>query len=197
MPSAFPSPSIPSPDGGEERAADAEPPIGLSIDVVHESGEWGTLPTLTASVTAAAVAVAAELSLTASNACVALSSDADVAKLNAAYRGKPAPTNVLSFPAGAMARAATSQERFLGDIVLAHETVQREAAALGLPFEHHLQHLIVHGLLHLLGFDHETDAEAQAMEALEVRVLSRLGIANPYAAADEPAGRAHAEFAKS
>jgi probable rRNA maturation factor len=197
MPAAFPSPSIASPDGGEGRAADAEPPIGLSIDVVHEAGEWGSLPALTETIGGAAAALAAELGLAASEACVALSCDADVAKLNAAYRGKPAPTNVLSFPAGASAHADTAQARFLGDVVLAAETVQREAAPLGLPLDHHVRHLVVHGLLHLLGFDHETDEEAQAMEALEVRILSRLGIANPYAAAEAPARREHAEFSKS
>ncbi len=120
-----------------------------------------------------------------SEACVALSSDAEVARLNATYRGKQAATNVLSFPAGP-APAGGGDVRLLGDLVLAAETVTREAAELGLPLEHHLQHLVVHGLLHLLGYDHEMDEEAETMEALEVRILARLGIDDPYAAAGEP-----------
>jgi probable rRNA maturation factor len=70
--------------------------------------------------------------------------------------------------------------------VLALETMQREAAELKLPLEHHMQHLAVHGILHLLGYDHETDDEAQAMESLEIRILARLDIPDPYAAAGEP-----------
>ena len=84
-------------------------------------------------------------------------------------------TNVLSFPAACPARAET-----LGDIVLALETVEREAAEQGIPFAHHLQHLVVHGLLHLLGLDHETEAQAREMEAVEVEVLAGLDVADPY-----------------
>jgi probable rRNA maturation factor len=135
---------------------------------------------------AAAAAVSAELGLTRSEACVALSSDAQVAQLNATYRGKPAPTNVLAFPASKQAPAVAGQARGLGDIVLAAETVSREAAALGLPLNSHLQHLVVHGLLHLIGYDHAQVEEAQAMETLEIRILERLGIANPYETAGEP-----------
>lgn len=165
--------------------ADAEPPIGLAIDVVHDAGDWGSLEAVSDAVQAAAGALAAELEISASEACIALASDAEVERLNATYRGKQAPTNVLSFPA-TPSPVSTSEKRFLGDLVLAAETVSQEAADLGVPFEHHLQHLVVHGLLHLLGYDHETDDEAEVMEALEVRILSRLGIADPYAAAGEP-----------
>jgi len=191
MPSVIPAPSISNPDGGDvPLLADAEPPIGLSIDLVHEAGDWGSLEPVSDAVQAAAGALAAELGTTASEACVALSSDAEVERLNAAYRGKPAPTNVLSFPAGpALPTSAEAplagQVRFLGDLVLAAETVSREAADLGVPLAHHLQHLVVHGLLHLLGYDHQSDDEAEVMEALEVRILAHLGIANPYAAAGE------------
>jgi probable rRNA maturation factor len=202
MPPADPARSIQSPDGGDAHApADADPPIRLAIDVVHEAGDWGRLDAVSDTVRAAADALAAELAIAASEACVALSSDAEVERLNATYRGKQAPTNVLSFPAGpAIEPAADAAEpvRFLGDLALAAETVVREAADLDVPFEHHLQHLVVHGLLHLLGYDHETDDEAEAMEALEVRILARLGIADPYAAAGEPhpPRRHQAEFAK-
>jgi len=175
------------PEGGEGRAlAEGEPSQGLSVDVVHEAGDWGSLSSVAEAVKAASAAVAAELGLHTGEACVALSSDEHVARLNATYRGKPSPTNVLSFPSGAPRSEAMSETEFLGDIVLAAETVTREADALGLPLIHHLQHLVVHGLLHLLGFDHESDEEAEVMESLEVRILARLGLSNPYEEASEP-----------
>ena len=166
---------------GEARASDnAEPPIGLSVDVVHEAGAWPQLDALIVAINAAADAVAAELGLCGQSACIALSSDEVVAKLNAAYRGKAAPTNVLSFSAP----ASDEQIRFLGDIGLAAETVAREAEEQGVPLVDHLQHLVVHGLLHLQGYDHQTEAEAEVMEALEVRILAKLGVADPYAGGD-------------
>lgn len=185
MPQAAPRPNVSSADGGDACATpDAEPPIGLHIDVVHEGGDWAALDESSDRVRGAAAALSAELGIADGEACVALSSDRHVAELNSTYRGKPTPTNVLSFPASGRVGAVPS--RFLGDVVLAQETIAREAAELGLPFDDHLQHLVVHGLLHLLGYDHETHHEAQKMEALEVRILGRLGIADPYAAAGEP-----------
>lgn len=168
-------------NGTDDAQADADPPLSLDIDVVHEGGDWDSVVDGDALVREAARALAAELALSSGEICVALSSDAQVAELNASYRGKAAPTNVLSFPAIPML-PVEGEPRFLGDVVLALETMQREAADLELPLEHHMQHLVVHGLLHLLGYDHETDEEAQAMECLEVRILARLGIADPYAA---------------
>ena len=171
--------SIPS--GGEAHAsADADPQIGLSVDVVHEAGDWPQLDALLVAIHAAADAVVAELGVSGCSACIALSSDAEVARLNATYRGKQTPTNVLSFAAPA-SDEQIRQIRFLGDIGLAAETVAREAAEQGVPLVDHLQHLVVHGLLHLQGYDHQTEAEAEVMEALEVRILKRLGIADPYA----------------
>jgi len=187
MPHIAPVTNATAAEGGDAHAGtDAEPPLSLDIDVVHDGGDWAAVAGADEFVRVAAAAVAAELDLTGSEACVALSNDAQVAELNKSYRGKAAPTNVLSFPAGPTIPIDENDARFLGDVVLALETLQREAGDLGLPVEHHMQHLVVHGLLHLLGYDHGTDAEAQAMEGLEVRILKRLGIADPYAAAGEP-----------
>jgi probable rRNA maturation factor len=115
---------------------------------------------------------------------VRLTDDEQVRTLNAHWRGKDKPTNVLSFP---MAEAYelndesfASKELLLGDIVVAHGVCKCEAADKGVSFEHHATHLIVHGTLHLLGYDHESDADAADMEAREVRALERLGIPNPY-----------------
>lgn len=106
--------------------------------------------------------------------------DAAIRKLNAEWRGKDKPTNVLSFPAFPPDKDGPPPP-MLGDIALAEETVRREALDEGKPFESHLSHLLVHGLLHLLGYDHETEAEAQEMEALERQILARLAISDPYA----------------
>jgi probable rRNA maturation factor len=106
--------------------------------------------------------------------------DGFVRALNAAHRGKDAPTNVLSFPIGADVPQGVL--RLLGDVVLARETVAREAAEQGKPVADHVAHLLVHGILHLCDWDHETADEAEAMEALEVELLARLGIPDPYRA---------------
>lgn len=107
---------------------------------------------------------------------IALADDALLAQLNASYRGKSGPTNVLSFPAD----VSEDGRRQLGDVVVARETLLREAAAAGIPTAHHLSHLVVHGVLHLLGFDHERDDDADIMEAREVVALAALDIPNPY-----------------
>ena len=99
--------------------------------------------------------------------------------LNRDYRGKDQPTNVLSFPAFEVA-PGDAIPPMLGDIALAFETVTREAGLEEKPFDHHLTHLVVHGLLHLMGHDHEEDGEAEAMEALERAALARLAIPDPY-----------------
>lgn len=105
-----------------------------------------------------------------------LADDAALRALNARFRGKDAPTNVLSFPSGEEAPG------FLGDIAVAFETAAREADEKGIALADHAAHLIVHGLLHLVGHDHETAEEAEKMEALEIDVLDALGVSNPYAA---------------
>ena len=106
---------------------------------------------------------------------VLLTSDEAVAELNQRFRGKAGPTNVLSFP------APPNPHGQLGDIALAYGVCVREAAEQGKSLEHHLMHLTVHGVLHLLGYDHETDGEAEAMEALERSILESLGVPDPYA----------------
>jgi probable rRNA maturation factor len=116
---------------------------------------------------------------------IVLTDDAAVQALNAEWRGKDQPTNVLSFPAATsreIARArAGGPPLLLGDVVLALETCRREAADEGKPLADHMAHLVVHGVLHLLGHDHATEPEADRMEALEVAILAELGIADPYA----------------
>ena len=115
---------------------------------------------------------------------VTLTGDEQVRALNAHWRGKDKPTNVLSFPMADerdLARAnAAGAELLLGDIILARGVCEIEAAEKGVAVEDHATHLLVHGTLHLLGYDHHDDGEAADMEAREVRALGRLGIANPY-----------------
>jgi probable rRNA maturation factor len=115
---------------------------------------------------------------------VALSSDANIAVLNGQFRGKPKPTNVLSFPAG-----DGVPDGVLGDVILACETVYREADEQGVQVADHVQHLVVHGILHLLGYDHISADDAERMEALEISILSKLDIANPYTGALETGTR--------
>lgn len=107
---------------------------------------------------------------------VLLTDDEAVAELNAEYRRKAGPTNVLSFP------AAQNPEGFLGDLALAYGVCVREAAAQGKPLDHHVQHLVAHGVLHLVGYDHMSEDEAAEMEGLERRLLAALGVPDPYAA---------------
>jgi len=112
------------------------------------------------------------------NVTILLTDDAAVRELNVNFRGKDAATNVLSFP------APTNPENHLGDVALAFGVCAREAAEQGKPLAHHLQHLTVHGVLHLLGYDHMRDDEAEAMEGLERAVLAGLGVPDPYAAGE-------------
>jgi probable rRNA maturation factor len=115
---------------------------------------------------------------------VRLTGDEEVRALNSQWRGKDKPTNVLSFPmidaTEIQDTKVAGQELLLGDIILAHGVCQAEAAEKGVRFEDHAAHLLVHGTLHLLGYDHHDDEEAADMEARETRALNRLGIANPY-----------------
>ncbi len=115
-------------------------------------------------------------------ATVHLVGDSDIQALNAQWRGKDAPTNVLSFPAAPPDQI--SRARLLGDILIAYETVEREAEAEEKSFVDHFRHLVVHGFLHLLGYDHIEMGDAETMESLETRALARLGVADPYASGE-------------
>lgn len=117
--------------------------------------------------------------LEAAEVSVLLTDDRQMSALNEQWRGLARPTNVLSFPAAAPDRIAAAP--LLGDIVVTFETAEKEAAEEGKAFDDHVAHLIVHGFLHLLGFDHQDAGEADRMEALEANALAKLGIADPYA----------------
>jgi probable rRNA maturation factor len=141
-----------------------------TVDVVLLDPAWAkALPGVELLVRKAARAATAnrKRSLT-----IALADDRRVRALNARDRRKDKPTNVLSYPSG--------ERDFLGDVVLARQTVWREAKAQGKRPADHVAHLVVHGVLHLMGYDHESNADAERMEALERRILKRLAIADPY-----------------
>lgn len=173
--------------------ADAEPsespflPLAVEIVGVGVGGGWQGLPGIEKRIRAAVAALGAHPRVAPflpAEGCIALSTDAQVRKLNSAWRAKDRPTNVLSFPTPPGQPTEPGIPPFVGDVVLALETVRREADDLGIPVEHHVQHLTVHGLLHLFGFDHEEDAMAREMETIETQVLASLGIPDPYAGND-------------
>ena len=157
----------------------------LDLDLRAESRRWqalGNLASLRALINEALEAglgVAPRKPVAGAELSLLLTDDRRIRIVNRDWRGFDKATNVLSFPAAPPERIAASP--LLGDIVIAFETVEREAQAEGKEVADHLRHLVIHGLLHLLGEDHETEAEARRMEALEVEALASLGIADPYA----------------
>jgi probable rRNA maturation factor len=153
-----------------------------SIDVVIASARWRQAPRA-ATVVRRAISAAAPARARNAELSVILTSDSAIRSLNRRWRGRDKPTNVLSFPAPPPAGRTTSRgaPRHLGDIVLAYETVAREARAEAKPLDHHIAHLALHGFLHLLGYDHESHGQAEAMERRERRILARLGVPDPYA----------------
>ena len=155
------------------------------ISTLVECEAWNELEgfeALAGEVIARAVAVTKIKLARGAEVSLLLCDDARIREINRAWRGLDKPTNVLSFPAAPRAMLAKSPA--VGDIAIAHETVAREALEEGKTFRDHYMHMVVHGFLHLLGYDHETDAEAEEMEALEVSVLQQLGVADPYASLD-------------
>ncbi len=182
---------------GEPAPGRAQPSEGrsgaLAVDVVCDTPLWHTLgPDLEARVAEtarAAMRFSGRAPAGSAQMTVLLTSNARIAALNAAFRGRKGPTNVLSFPFGDKAPFETGREGpdELGDVALAFETLKAEAEARAIPLIDHMRHLVVHGTLHLLGFDHEEEKEAEAMEAVERRILASLGVPDPYADDDERA----------
>jgi len=159
------------------------PNMNLDIDIEDwPVGEWETLAEQAAAAAAVSEPLLANQRLEAS---VLFTSDAQVHELNREWRQRDKPTNVLSFPMlerqDLVRLDPDGPPEMLGDIALAYETCAREAADKGISLQDHAAHLIVHGLLHLAGHDHETsDEDADKMEALEIAILAKLGIADPY-----------------
>ncbi len=157
----------------------------LTVDILIESDAWQMLPEAE-DVARRAIAAAADSSAAIqrrdAEISVLLCDDETIAVLNGRWRGHENPTNVLSFPALPVQGAAAHEKAPLGDIAIAYETLVREAGESGKAASAHLAHLVVHGFLHLLGYDHQTDDEAERMECLERDILARIGVADPYAA---------------
>jgi probable rRNA maturation factor len=173
------------------------PQVAPTIDIMVDSPLWKAQRGVKAVLQRAIGEAAAMAATSGGELAIVLTDDSAIRALNRDWRGKDQPTNVLSFPAHApspsvprkrgrvgvasrRAGAGWVRARLLGDIVIAYETMAREAIAEHRPFRHHLAHLAVHGFLHLVGHDHAADAEADAMEALEIAVLARLNVPNPY-----------------
>ncbi len=175
-----------------------DPEPALAVDILIESEAWRMLPEAEDIVRRAIAFTAtcphptlprergrvgwgqhrnAELS-------VLLCDDETIARLNTQWRGQQKPTNVLSFPAPPLQSAVPDEKIPLGDIAIAYETLAREAEENGRTVSEHLSHLVVHGFLHLLGYDHHMDDEAERMERLERDILALIGVADPYAACD-------------
>jgi probable rRNA maturation factor len=163
-------------------------PNALSIDVIVESSLWEAQPGAEAVLRKAVVEAAAMLSTMSAELAIVLTDDSAIRVLNRVWRGTDKPTNVLSFPVRQPDRAVDAETaglpRLLGDVVIAFETTTQEARNESKRFDDHLAHLAVHGFLHLLGQDHDSDSDAEAMEGLERAILARLGIPDPYAAGD-------------
>lgn len=161
--------------------------VTLKPVISIEGGNWQEESALQALVSRALNAVSDELGLgngNPSEVSLLFTDNATIRELNSHWRAKDKPTNVLSFPAFPL-KPGMALMPLIGDIVLAFETVKTEAEQEHKPLDNHVSHLVVHGLLHLLGYDHETDTEADEMEGLERKILVRLAIPDPYALSSE------------
>jgi probable rRNA maturation factor len=156
-----------------------------SVDIQIQSPLWHGEKATEQTVRDAIAAAAAALSTADGEVAILLTDDETIRALNRQWRGIDKPTNVLSFPA-----ANPDIARFLGDIAIAYETLKRECGEESREFHHHLAHLTVHGFLHLVGYDHETNADAAAMEGLESRIMARLNMPDPYRGRDIEPGEA-------
>jgi probable rRNA maturation factor len=155
------------------------PSARLTVEIAVQEPKWaelGDLEAIAAQCIDAALAESAEKPREGAEVSLLFCDDARMHELNRAFRDKDKPTNVLSFPGPDPIESTC----FLGDIALGYETIAREAREQGKSLDHHLRHMIVHGFLHLLGYDHEAEAEASEMEAMEIGILRRLGVENPY-----------------
>lgn len=150
--------------------------MGITLDLRIEHDAWNDLPDceILCQTAADATGLSGVVDLL-------LTDDASMKILNREWRGKHKPTDVLSFPAEAPADGLPPEARFLGDIAIGYEITAEDAKAAGKPLSVHLSHLIIHGLLHLVGHDHINDTDAEKMESLEISALKRLGYDNPYA----------------
>jgi len=154
----------------------------LAVDVTVECPDWATLLPGAAAVaeeTAIAAWRAAGADAADAELGILLTDDATVQRLNREHRGQDKPTNVLSFPMGDTISTA-GMPRMLGDVVIAGGVVSREAAAQGKTVAAHVRHLVAHGVLHLIGYDHVSDRDADLMESLEAEILSGFALPDPY-----------------
>jgi probable rRNA maturation factor len=175
--------------GGDEmkfgtRKPRSRPPARMrrsppAIEIIVESPLWNAQRGVKGVLRRAILEAASVVPARGGELAVVLTDDRTIRTLNRDWRAKDAATNVLSFPAGEPP-AAGGSPCLRGDIVIAYETTEREARAEHKPFVHHLAHLAVHGFLHLAGHDHESDDEADAMEQLEIAILARLDVPDPY-----------------
>lgn len=159
-----------------------EPACGGPLEIVFEDERWREARLSEIADRAARAALNA-LDIDPDTCEIGMLATNDVAMraLNARFRGKDRPTNILSWPSGETDDTSKRVEPvFLGDVALAYETCRSEAEEGGITLEAHVLHLVVHGMLHLAGYDHELDADAEEMEAFEVKILESLGVENPY-----------------
>ena len=166
------------PDPGAYRETPVTKQPLLDVEITRRGSAWEDVRDENLVRAARAAFAAADEDLRPSEVSLLLTDDEEIATLNKTWRGKDGPTNVLSFPLDAP--TCDDGPRALGDVVLARETVAREAASHGIPAGQHAAHLVVHGILHLKGYDHEGEQEAGEMEGLEVRIMATLGFPDPY-----------------
>ncbi len=163
------------------------PDIIVSVDCASWTRALPEVESLCRRVAAVSLGLAGELPADRLEVSLVLADDAMVRELNGQYRGQDKPTNVLSFAALDDGGPVPAEGPvLLGDVIFAYETTAAEAAATGKTLDQHLCHLVVHGILHLLGYDHQNDAEADEMEGLERSLLAALGVPDPYEESDEP-----------